>query len=317
MDAKLIFDFILATENAAIAAHRWYGLGDSNLADQAAVDAMRKALNKINMDGTVVIGEGERDKAPMLYIGEKVGTSTGKKLDIALDPLECTDLLVKGKNNSLAVLAVADSGGFLNAPDVYMEKIAIGINTNEQIINLDNSIKQNLSELAKFKKCNISDLSVTVLDRTRHEEIIAKLRELNIRVKLIQDGDVAGIIATTMQDANIDMYVGTGGAPEGVLAAAALRSLGGQMCGRLIFKDDSEKERAKLMGIKDINKQYRLNDLASGDVVFIATGVTNSSLLRGIEVNSEGNVSANTIVMDSSSNTLRKMLTTKKITIEN
>ena len=264
-----------------------------------------------------MIGEGERDKAPMLYIGEKVGTSTGKKLDIALDPLECTDLLVKGKNNSLAVLAVADSGGFLNAPVVYMEKIAIGINTNEQIINLDNSIKQNLSELAKFKKCNISDLSVTVLDRTRHEEIIAKLRELNIRVKLIQDGDVAGIIATTMQDANIDMYVGTGGAPEGVLAAAALRSLGGQMCGRLIFKDDSEKERAKLMGIKDINKQYRLNDLASGDVVFIATGVTNSSLLRGIEVNSEGNVSANTIVMDSSSNTLRKMLTTKKITIEN
>ena len=310
MDSKLISDFILATENAAIATYKWLGLGDEQSADQAAVDAMRASLNKINMDGTIVIGEGERDKAPMLYIGEKVGTRSGMKLDIALDPLECTNLLATGADNALSVLAVSESGGFLNAPDIYMEKIAIGINSDKQIIDLDSPLKNNLSELAKIKKCDVSDLVVMVLDRKRHEELITKLRQLNVRVKLIKDGDVAGVIATTTS--KIDMYIGTGGAPEGVLAAAALKTLGGQMRSRLVFNNDDEKKRANLMGIKNINKQYNANDLASGNVVFIATGVTNGTLTDGVQVNTKGDVITNTIVMNSSTSTIQKISTTRK-----
>lgn len=310
MDSKLIFDFISATENAAIATHKWLGLGDEQSADQAAVDAMRASLNKINMDGTIVIGEGERDKAPMLYIGEKVGTGSGIKLDIALDPLECTNLLATGADNSLSVLAVSEPGGFLNAPDIYMEKIAIGVNSDKQIIDLDSPLKNNLSELAKIKKCDVSDLAVMVLDRKRHEELIAKLRQLNVRVKLIKDGDVAGVIATATS--KIDMYIGTGGAPEGVLAAAALKTLGGQMLSRLVFNNEDEKKRANLMGIKNINKQYNANDLASGNVVFIATGVTNGTLVDGVQVNTKGDVITNTIVMNSSTSTIQKISTTRK-----
>lgn len=297
---NIAMDAVRVTETAAIAAHSFIGRGDENAADQAAVTAMRSALHKINIDGTVVIGEGERDNAPMLYVGEKVGTGYGPKIDIALDPLEGTTICATGGPNSMAVIAMSEGGGLLNAPDVYMDKIAIGISTKEQLIDLDDSLKKNLSNLSKFKKCDISDLNVVVLNRPRHKELIANLRELGVRITLIQDGDIAAVISTVNNRMSADMYIGIGGAPEGVLAAAALSTIGGQMMGRLIFKNPQDKERAISMGIEDLSYKYTIKDMAKGsDIVFSATGVTSGTILDGVRFRSNGNIVTNSLTMSS------------------
>src|SRR5690554_5586245 len=257
------------------------GRGDEKAADQAAVTAMRAGLNSLTIDGTVVIGEGERDEAPMLYIGERVG-SGGPRIDIALDPLEGTTITAKGGPNALAVIAMAEEGGFLNAPDVYMDKIAVGAGLPEGIVDLDEEPARNLRELAKAKKTEVSDLVACILDRPRHAELIAKVREAGARIMLISDGDVSGVIATSQPTSGVDIYLGSGGAPEGVLAAAALRCIGGQIQGRLLFRNDDEKARAKRWGITDLDRKYGLMDLAGGDVMFAATGVTTGTMLRGV-----------------------------------
>ncbi len=304
---KLDYNFAIeaakATEAASIASYALIGKLDEKAADAKAVDAMRSQLNTLNIDGTIVIGEGERDQAPMLYIGEKIGNELGEKIDIALDPLEGTTLCAHSKPDSMSVIAFAHSGCFLHAPDVYMEKIAIGISSSDQIIDLDNSLKTNLSNLAKAKKCDLSDLMVMVLKRERHNELIAKIIETGARVKLIEDGDVAGIIATTNPIYKIDMYIGTGGAPEGVLAAAALRATGGQMMGRLLFDNDVQKERAKKMGISDLSRKYSSHDMAKGDVIFAATGVTDGMMLRGVQINGKV-TTTNSIIMISRDKTI-------------
>lgn len=304
MDRNFALEAVRVTEAAALSASRLTGMGDEKAADQAAVNAMREALNGLDIEGTVVIGEGERDKAPMLYIGEKVGTGKGPKIDIALDPLEGTTLCATAGPNSLAVIAMAEHGGFLHAPDVYMDKIAVGPDLPEGVVDLDNSAKVNLTNLAKAKGCSISDLTVTILNRTRHEEIIAKVREAGARVFLLQDGDVAGVIATASEDTGVDMYLGIGGAPEGVLAAAALRCIGGQMQGRLLFSDDDEKQRATRMGISDFSRKYTLLDMAKGDVMFAATGVTDGAMLSGVK-RYEGGARTQSIVMRASTGTVR------------
>lgn len=278
----LPYEIVKTCQKAAIAAYELFGKGDEKGADGLAVEAMRLALNNLDIDGTIVIGEGERDKAPMLYIGEKVGNGYGLKLDIAVDPLEGTTILATGGADSLSVIAVAKQGGFLNAPDIYMEKIAIGFHHHEQIIDLDNSLTTNLKNITKAKKCNISDLVVIILNRPRHHELIAKVRESGARVKLINDGDIAAVIATTLPHIKGDVYMGIGGAPEGVLAAAALRTSEGQMCARLLFQDDTQKKRAYNMGITDISKQYLLQDLAKEGVIFAATGITEGAILDGV-----------------------------------
>ncbi len=305
-DRNLALEAVRVTEAAALAASRWMGQGQEKAADRAAVNAMREALNGLSIDGTVVIGEGERDKAPMLYIGEKVGSSPGggRQIDIALDPLEGTTICAKGGVNSLAVIAMAEKGGFLHAPDVYMNKIAVGGGLPEGVVELDNSPATNLKRLAKAKKCEISDLVVCILERDRHEALIAKTREAGARIKLISDGDVAGVIATSVPEAGIDLYIGIGGAPEGVLAAAALRSIGGQMQGRLLFSKQEEKTRAKRMGVSDLNKTYHLEDLAKGDVMFAATGVTDGSMLKGVR-RFPGGATTHSIVMRSKTGTVR------------
>ena len=242
---------------------------------------MRESLNAMDISGTIVIGEGERDEAPMLYIGEKVGTGEGPEIDIALDPLEGTNLCATGSPNSLAVIAFAEKGGFLHAPDVYMDKIAVGGGLPEGVVDLDNNVAKNLKNLAKAKKCDVTDLNTVILERDRHEELIAKVREAGSRITLITDGDVAAIISTAVPNPTADLYVGIGGAPEGVLAAAALRATGGQMQGRLIFNDDKKQmERAKRMGVADLNKKYQLEEMAKGDVMFAATGVTDGFMLK-------------------------------------
>ncbi|WP_374450206.1 class II fructose-bisphosphatase, partial [Stella sp.] len=256
------------------------------------------------IDGTVVIGEGERDEAPMLYIGEKVGTGKGPKIDIALDPLEGTTITAKGGPNALAVIAMAEEGGFLNAPDVYMDKIAVGGGLPEGVVDIDNSPAENLKELAKAKKSEVGDLVVCILDRPRHAELIAKVREAGARIMLISDGDVSGVIATAQPDSGVDIYIGSGGAPEGVLAAAALRSIGGQMQGRLLFRNDDERGRAKRMGITDFNRKYGLYDLAKGDVMFAATGVTSGAMLRGVRRFGGGAIT-HSLVMRSKTGTVR------------
>lgn len=305
MDRNFALEAVRVTEAAALAASHWVGKGREKDADQAAVNAMREALNGLTIDGTVVIGEGERDKAPMLYIGEKVGTGQGPQIDIALDPLEGTTLCATGGPNSLAVVALAEHGGFLHAPDVYMEKIAVGGDLPEGVVDLDHSPAANLKYLARAKKCEISDLSVVILNRPRHEELIAKVRETGARIQLIQDGDVAGVIATASPAiTGADMYLGIGGAPEGVLAAAALRSIGGQMQGRLLFSDEAEKARAQRMGITDFNRKYSLLDMARGDVMFAATGVTDGAMLRGVKRTAKGAVT-HSIVMRSKTGTVR------------
>ncbi len=313
---NLALEAVRVTEAAALACSKWMGLGDEKAADQAAVDAMRRALNSLDIQGTVVIGEGERDKAPMLYIGEKVGTGTGPEVDIALDPLEGTTICATGAPNALAVVALAEKGGFLNAPDVYMEKIAVGGGLPNGVINLSDSIEKNLKHLAKAKKCDISDLLVVILDRPRHEELIARVREQKARIQLIGDGDVAGIIATTRPETAVDLYVGIGGAPEGVLAAAALCCTGGQMQGRLVFDgsskvDDEQKERAKAMGITDLNKIYTREELAHGDVMFAATGVTTGWMLEGVK-RFPGGAQTHSLVMRSQTGTTRLVTTEHK-----
>ena len=305
MDRNFALEAVRVTEAAALASSHWTGRGEEKAADQAAVNAMREALNGLGIDGTVVIGEGERDKAPMLYIGERVGNGQGPKIDIALDPLEGTTLCATAGPNSLAVVAMADHGGFLNAPDVYMDKIAVGGGLPEGVIDLDASVAQNLKNLALAKKKDISDLSVMILSRSRHEEKIAKLREAGARVHLIPDGDVAGVIATATPVTAIDMYLGIGGAPEGVLAAAALRCIGGQMQGRLLFEgEDEQQARAKRMGITDFTRKYTLTDMASGNVMFAATGVTDGSMLKGVK-RWQGGASTHSIVMRSATGTVR------------
>ncbi len=303
MDRNLALEAVRVTELAALAASRLMGRGDEKAADQAAVNAMREALNALPIDGTVVIGEGERDEAPMLYIGEKVGAG-GPKIDIALDPLEGTTITAKGGPNAMAVIAMAEEGGFLNAPDVYMDKIAVGGGLPDGVVDLDATPAENLKELAKAKAMDVRDLVVCILDRPRHQELIAKVREAGARIMLIGDGDVSAVMATSEGDSGIDLYMGSGGAPEGVLAAAALRCVGGQIQGRLLFRNDAERERARRWGIEDLNRKYGLMDLAKGDVMFAATGVTPGSMLRGVR-RFKGGAETHSMVMRSKTGTVR------------
>ncbi len=304
LDRILTLEVVRATEAAAVAAAKLVGRGDEREADQAAVDAMRAAFNMLKMDGTVVIGEGERDEAPMLYIGEKVGTGEGPKIDIALDPLEGTTLTAKAGPGALSVLAVAEAGNLLNAPDTYMDKIAIGGGLPDGVVDLDATVADNLAALAKAKGCAVADLTVCILDRPRHAEIIAAVRAAGTRVMLISDGDVAGVIFTTDPSTGIDIYLGTGGAPEGVLAAAALRCIGGQMQGRLVFRYDDERQRARNLGIDDFDRKYGLSEMASGDVIFAATGVTDGPILAGVHTVPGGH-STESVVMRSRTGTVR------------
>jgi fructose-1,6-bisphosphatase II / sedoheptulose-1,7-bisphosphatase len=306
LDRVLVLEMVRVTEAAAIAAAKLVGRGDEKAADAAAVEAMREALNELYMDGTVVIGEGERDEAPMLYIGEKVGSAigTGPKIDIALDPLEGTTITAKAGPNALAVLAIADQGGLLNAPDVYMDKIAVGPGLPDNIIDLDKTPTENINAVAKAKGVQPNEIIACVLDRPRHEALIAELRAIGCGVMLIGDGDVAGVIATTNPDTTIDIYMGSGGAPEGVLACAALRCVGGQFKGRLLFRNEDERARARKWGIADLDKQYDLTELARGDCIFAATGVTDGSLLDGVK-RKGGIMTTASVVMRASSGTVR------------
>ena len=307
MDRNLALEAIRVTEAAALAASRLVGRGDEKAADAAAVDAMREALNSLTIRGTVVIGEGERDEAPMLYIGEQVGAGSGPEIDIALDPLEGTTITAKGGSNALAVMAMADKGGFLNAPDTYMEKMAIGPGLPSGILDLDAPPAEILKKLADAKGAKISDLQVCILDRPRHAAMIAAVRATGARISFIQDGDVSGVIATTDLETGIDIYMGTGGAPEGVLAAAALQCTGGQMLGRLVFRNDGEISRAEKCGIRDLKKIYTLNELAKPqNVMFAATGVTNGAMLPGVRRYAGGAVT-HSIIMRSKSGTIRRI----------
>lgn len=304
MDRNLALEVVRVTEAAALACSTHVGRGDEKQADQLAVNAMRKALNSLEIDGQVVIGEGERDEAPMLYIGERVGQGRGPKVDIALDPLEGTTIAATGGYNALAVVAMAQAGGFLNAPDVYMNKIAVGGGLPEGIIDLDASPAENIKAVAKAKQADAADLQVCILLRPRHEELIAKVRETGARIMLIGDGDVSGIIATAQAETGVDLYMGIGGAPEGVLAAAALQCIGGQMQGRLVFRNDDEKGRAARLGITDLSRKYSLNELAHGDVMFAATGVTNGAMLKGVR-RYAGGAETHSIVMRAATGTVR------------
>jgi fructose-1,6-bisphosphatase II / sedoheptulose-1,7-bisphosphatase len=300
MLTTLSSQIISVVENAAIACHSWIGKGDNKSADHEAVVSMRKDLNKMAISGTVVIGEGERDEAPMLYIGEKVGKG-GIKVDIALDPLEGTTICANAGESSLTVVAFANDGGFLHAPDVYMEKIAVGAGLPEGVIDLDNTVKKNIQNIGKAKKLPADELTVMILDRPRHQELIAKVREAGARVRLISDGDVAGVIACTSGHTKIDAYMGSGGAPEGVLAASALRVIGGQMMGRLQFHNNQKQiERAKKMGIKDLNKKYTAEEMAKGDVIFACAGVTDGYMLKGVRKCQTGKIFVNSLLLDSS-----------------
>ncbi len=303
IDRNLALELVRVTEAAALAASRLMGRGDEKAADQAAVDAMRHAFDTVAIDGTVVIGEGERDEAPMLYIGERVG-SGGMKADIALDPLEGTTITAKGGNNALSVVALAEAGNFLNAPDVYMDKIAVGGGLPDDLVDLDETPAANLKAVARAKKMEVSDLVVCILDRPRHAELIKAVRGAGARIMLISDGDVSGVIATSQPESGIDMYMGSGGAPEGVLAAAALRCIGGQIQGRLLFRNDEERKRAARWGITDLNRKYSTEEMARGDVMFAATGVTNGAMLRGVRRFGAG-ATTHSLVMRSKSGTVR------------
>ena len=305
LDRSLVLGAVRPTEAAAIAASKLVGLGDEKKADQAAVDAMRRMLGDLDINGTVVIGEGERDEAPMLFIGEKVGRG-GNQIDIALDPLEGTTITANGGPGALAVLAMAENGGFLHAPDVYMDKIAVGGNLPDGVVDLDLTPSQNINNLAEAKNVPPDSLIACVLDRPRHSKIIEEIRLTGARIRLIPDGDVAGVIATADLETGVDIYMGVGGAPEGVLAAAALTCIGGQMQGRLVFRNDDEKKRATATGIKDLEKKYKLNQLAQGDVLFAATGVTDGSMLNGVKVNKKY-ISTHSLVMRAKTGTIRKI----------
>jgi fructose-1,6-bisphosphatase II / sedoheptulose-1,7-bisphosphatase len=299
---------VRVTESAAVAASKLIGRGDEKAADQAAVEAMRAALNTLEFDGTVVIGEGERDEAPMLYIGEKVGAAQGRgpRIDIALDPLEGTTLTAHGAPNALAVLAIAEEGGLLNAPDVYMDKLAVGPGYPAGVIDLSATPSENIRSVARAKGVEPSEIIVCVLDRPRHAALIAELRGLGCGIQLIPDGDVAGVIAVTDPETTIDIYMGSGGAPEGVLAAAALRCVGGQFQGRLLFRNDDERARAAKWGVTDLDRIYQLEDLAKGDVIFAATGVTDGSLLDGVKRRKDS-ITTESVVMRASSGTVRRV----------
>jgi fructose-1,6-bisphosphatase II / sedoheptulose-1,7-bisphosphatase len=302
-DRNLALELVRVTEAAAIAAAQWIGRGDKNSADGAAVEAMRHAFDSVAISGTVVIGEGEMDEAPMLYIGEKVGQG-GPEMDIAVDPLEGTEIVAKGAANGMAVIALADKGRFLHAPDVYMQKIAVGPNLPQGVVDLDAPTRENLRNLARAKKIDVSDLVVCLLDRERHEEIIAECRQAGARIMLISAGDVAGCIATSRPEGGVDIYLGSGGAPEGVIAAAALRCVNGQMQCRLLFEDDAQIARAHGMGVTDPRRKYGLHEMAGGDVMFAATGVTTGPMLRGVLREQDGAVT-HSVIMRSKSGTVR------------
>lgn len=304
IDRNLALDAVRVTEAAASAAARLIGRGDEMAADQAAVDAMRRGLNALDIAGTVVIGEGERDEAPMLYIGEEVGTGGGPRTDIALDPLEGTTITAKGLTNALSVVALAEHGNFLYSPDIYMDKIAVGGGLPDGVVDLDLEPGENLGRLARAKGCDVEDLVACILDRPRHEELIRAVRQAGARIMLISDGDISGVIATSEEASGIDIYLGSGGAPEGVLAAAALRCIGGQMQGRLVFRNDDERARAERCGIEDFDRKYGLLDLARGDVMFAATGVTNGTMLKGVR-RFPGGARTQSLVMRSKSGTVR------------
>lgn len=303
MDKNLALEMVRVTEAAALAAARQMGRGSSEMADQVAVDAMRTALNTMAIRGTVVIGEGERDEAPMLFIGEKVGLNDGPSIDIALDPLEGTNVCATGKENSIAVIAIADQGNFLHAPDTYMWKIAVGPECRG-VIDIRRTATQNLIAVAEAKRCQITDLTAVILNRPRHEALIQEVRQTGARIRLIDDGDVSAAISTCEPDSGIDILIGSGGAPEGVLAAAALRCLGGDMQGKLMWRHDEERERARKMGIEDMDRIYHINDLATGNVMFAATGVTNGTFLKGVRFYG-GGASTHSVVMRSETGTVR------------
>jgi fructose-1,6-bisphosphatase class II len=302
-DKTLTIEFVRVTEHAAIASAKHIGRGDEKAADKAAVDSMRGSLDLVDIDATIVIGEGERDEAPMLYIGEKVGTGKGQKVDIAVDPLEGTTICAQGGPNSISVMAIADHGNFLHAPDTYMDKIAVGPKA-KGVIDLNLSPTKNLQRIGEALNRYIEDLTVVVLNRDRHKDLIKEVRSTGARIKLIQDGDISGAIAATKEDSGVDVLMGIGGAPEGVISAAALRCIGGDMQGRLVFRNDDEKNRAKKMGIEDFNKIYSINELASGDVIFAATGVTSGEYLPGV-VFFHGGAKTSSVVMRSKTRTVR------------
>jgi fructose-1,6-bisphosphatase II / sedoheptulose-1,7-bisphosphatase len=305
MNRNLALEFVRVTEAAALSAGRWIGRGDKNAADDAAVVAMRKAFSSIEFEGTVVIGEGEMDEAPMLYIGEKVGTGTGPKIDIACDPLEGTAITATGRSEAIAVIAAATSGGFLHAPDMYMNKIAVGPGARG-VIDITKSATWNIREVSKALRKDVSDMMAIILERDRHNDLIAEVRAAGVRIRLIGDGDVSAAIATAQEETGIDILLGSGGAPEGVIAAAALRCLGGDMQGQLVFSNDEELRRSKEMGISDPKKIYCLEDLAGGDVMFVATGVTNGSYLSGVRYYG-GGAHTHSVVMRSETGTIREI----------
>jgi fructose-1,6-bisphosphatase II / sedoheptulose-1,7-bisphosphatase len=309
LERILVLEVARVTEAAAIAAARLRGRGNEKAADKAAVDAMRRELGRVSINGTVVIGEGEMDEAPMLYIGEKVGTGEGPDVDIAVDPLEGTTICAKNMPNALAVLAISERGGLLHAPDMYMNKIAIGPGYPDGVVDLDASPADNLNALAKAKGVPLTEIMACILDRPRHADLIKAVRATGAGVQLIPDGDIAGVIWTTdSAETGIDIYMGSGGAPEGVLAAAALRCIGGQIQGRLLPMKDEERVRAEKMGISDINRKFRLEDMASGDVVFSATGVTDGSLLDGVRFRGDF-AETESVVMRSKTGTVRRVKT--------
>jgi fructose-1,6-bisphosphatase II len=303
LDRNFALEFVRVTEAAALESARLMGRGDEKAADYAAVDAMRRMLNSVSFDGKVVIGEGERDEAPMLYIGEKVGKGGGPRFDLALDPLEGTTICARGGNNALSVIAIAEEGHFLHAPDCYMQKIAVGADARGAI-DLSASPTENLRQIAKAKKRYVEDLTVIILDRPRHADLIAEVRKSGARIWLIGDGDVSAAIATCKPDSGVDVLMGTGGAPEGVIAAAALRCIGGDFQGKLVFNKESDRERAVKMGVKDPEKIFKIDDLAQGNVMFCATGVTQGTFLDGVRFRS-GGATTHSVVMRSETGTLR------------
>jgi len=307
IDRILTMELARVTERAAVAAARLRGRGDEKAADQAAVDAMRTELNRLPIKGRVVIGEGERDEAPMLYIGEEVGTGDGAAVDIALDPLEGTTICAKNLPNSLAVIALAERGNMLYAPDVYMDKIAVGPGLPAGIIDITAPPADNLARLAEARGCKVSDLTACIMDRPRHARLIEEVRDSGAAIRLIGDGDVAGVIHTTdPAQTGIDIYIGIGGAPEGVLAAAALRCTGGQMQGRLLLDTPEKVARAQKMGVEDPEKVYDMTEMAAGDVLFAATGVTDGNMLSGVRFGGDS-ITTHTIVMRSSTGTVREI----------
>ena len=305
-DRMLSLGLARVSEAAALASGRWVGRGDEKAADQAAVTAMRDQLNKLSIRGTVVIGEGERDEAPMLYIGEEVGTGEGPEVDIALDPLEGTTLTAKDMPNALTVIAMGPRGSLLHAPDVYMDKLAVGPGLRPGVVTMDMSPAERVSVLASAKGVSTHDITVCVLERPRHEDMIEQLRTTGCAVRLITDGDVAGIIHCAEASTGIDMYMGSGGAPEGVLAAAALKCMGGQMYGKLLFRNDDERGRAEKAGVKNFDRVYTRDDLVSDDVIFAATGVTDGSIVPGIK-REPGYFTTETILMRSKTGSVRRM----------